>query len=443
MSTAACTRWGLEGMIPAAPDGTIRLGGLALRDHWFDVPLEHARPDGEAIRLYAREVVAVDKLRDDLPWLLFLQGGPGGKSPRPDGASGWIGRAVKDYRVLLLDQRGTGLSSPLTARTVVRRGDPAAQADYLAHFRADAIVADAEHVRRALLGPDGRWSVLGQSFGGFCALTYLSFAPEGLAAAYLTGGLGPLEASAEQVYRATYEHARAKNAAFHAAFPDDRERLEAVAAHLRSNDVRLPDGSPLSVRRLQTLGIALGARSGVPSLHYLLEEAFVHGPGGPELSDTFLHGAYASLSFAANPMYAVLHEPCYAQQAATRWAAERTRPADFDPDASPLLFTGEMIYPWMFDDDPALVPLRDAAELLAQRDDWPTLYDRAALAGNDVPAAAALYTDDMYVDAGLADQTAAAVRGLRVWKTNAYEHDGLRETDDVLDRLIAMVKGEL
>jgi pimeloyl-ACP methyl ester carboxylesterase len=443
MSTAACTRWGLEGMIPAAPDGTIRLGGLALRDHWFDVPLEHARPDGEAIRLYAREVVAVDKLRDDLPWLLFLQGGPGGKSPRPDGASGWIGRAVKDYRVLLLDQRGTGLSSPLTARTVVRRGDPAAQADYLTHFRADAIVADAEHVRRALLGPDGRWSVLGQSFGGFCALTYLSFAPEGLAAAYLTGGLGPLEASAEQVYRATYEHARVKNAAFHAAFPEDRERLEAVAAHLRSNDVRLPDGSPLSVRRLQTLGIALGARSGVPSLHYLLEEAFVHGPGGPELSDTFLHGAHASLSFAANPMYAVLHEPCYAQQAATRWAAERTRPADFDPDAWPLLFTGEMIYPWMFDDDPALVPLRDAAELLAQRDDWPALYDRAALAGNDVPAAAALYTDDMYVDAGLADQTAAAVRGLRVWKTNAYEHDGLRETDDVLDRLIAMVKGEL
>ena len=30
-----------------------------------------------------------------------------------------------------------------------------------------------------------------------------------------------------------------------------------------------------------------------------------------------------------------------------------------------------------------------------------------------------------------------------MWKTNAYEHDGLRETDDVLDRLIAMVKGEL
>jgi hypothetical protein len=102
-----------------------------------------------------------------------------------------------------------------------------------------------------------------------------------------------------------------------------------------------------------------------------------------------------------------------------------------------------MIYPWAFDDDPALHPFRDAAELLAQRDDWPALYDRTVLAANEVPAAAALYTDDMYVDAGYSEHTAAAVRGLRVWKTNAYEHDGLRETGHVLDRLIKMARGEL
>jgi hypothetical protein len=50
-------------------------------------------------------------------------------------------------------------------------------------FRAESIVADAEMIRQVLvpedhtLGP--RWSILGQSFGGFCAFTYLSFAPEG------------------------------------------------------------------------------------------------------------------------------------------------------------------------------------------------------------------------------------------------------------------------
>jgi hypothetical protein len=43
-------------------------------------------------------------------------------------------------------------------------------------------VADAELVRKALVPRDnneGRWSILGQSFGGFCAVTYLSVAPNG------------------------------------------------------------------------------------------------------------------------------------------------------------------------------------------------------------------------------------------------------------------------
>lgn len=41
---------------------------------------------------------------------------------------------------------------------------------------------DAELLRRLLLPPEGalsKWTLLGQSFGGFCCVTYLSFAPEG------------------------------------------------------------------------------------------------------------------------------------------------------------------------------------------------------------------------------------------------------------------------
>lgn len=48
--------------------------------------------------------------------------------------------------------------------------------------RADSIVFDAELIRKALVPLDntqGKWSILGQSFGGFCAFTYLSLAPEG------------------------------------------------------------------------------------------------------------------------------------------------------------------------------------------------------------------------------------------------------------------------
>lgn len=198
----------------------------------------------------------------------------------------------------------------------------------------------------------------------------------------------------------------------------------------------------------------LGGGSGSGSLHYLLEEAWVEGPDGPELSDTFLAGVQAKVSFAEGPLYAVLHEPIYGQQsvdrAGTAWSAERVRKEfpEFDARAAlesgaPVLFTGEMIYPWMFDTDPALRPLKETAELLAARTDWPDLYDPARLAANEVPVVAAVYHDDMYVDTADSLATARAVRGLRTWVTNEWEHDGLRVSGGkVLDRLIAMARGE-
>jgi pimeloyl-ACP methyl ester carboxylesterase len=120
----------------------------------------------------------------------------------------------------------------VTPRTILRLSSARAQAEYLSHLRADAIVADAEFIRRRLLGEDSTWSVLGQSYGGFCILHYLSVAPDNLAAAYITGGLGPLDAPAEEVYQASYAVVRAKNTSYHHAFPDDQDRLERIAAYL-------------------------------------------------------------------------------------------------------------------------------------------------------------------------------------------------------------------
>ena len=101
-----------------------------------------------------------------------------------------------------------------------------------------------------------------------------------------------------------------------------------------------------------------------------------------------------------------------------------------------------MIYPWMIDADPVLAPLREAADLLAERDDWPPLYDPSRLAATEVPVAAAVYYDDMYVDRELSLRTAGAIRGLRTWVTSEYEHDGLRvSAGAVLDRLIGMCRG--
>ncbi|MFE6750541.1 alpha/beta fold hydrolase [Kitasatospora purpeofusca] len=433
-----------------------RLPGIAFTDHVFQVPLDHAAPQGEQIEVYAREVVASGRTGDtDLPWLLFLQGGPGGKAGRPLGRDGWLERALDDHRVLLLDQRGTGRSTPATRQTLARRGGAEEQAEYLAHFRADSIVRDAELVRHRLLGGDRRWSVLGQSFGGFCTLTYLSIAPEGLDRAFVTGGLAGLRSSAADVYRAAYPRVVGKNEGHYARFPQDVDAVRRIAGHLAATPATLPDGGLLTVEAFQGLGMLLGTGSGSGTLHYLLEEAWVEGVEGPELSDTFLAGAQAQLSFAQGPLYAVLHESIYGQRsvdpAGTAWAAERVRAEfpEFDARAAlesgaPVLFTGEMIYPWLFDTDPALRPLKETADLLAARTDWPDLYDPAVLAANEVPVFAAVYHDDMYVDTADSLETARAVRGVRTWITNEWEHDGLRVSGGkVLDRLIAMARGEV
>ncbi|MFI6491641.1 alpha/beta fold hydrolase [Streptomyces sp. NPDC050564] len=425
--------------------------GVVLTDHRFTVPLDHDDPAGESIELFAREVVASDKAQQDLPWLVYLQGGPGFGANRFVGKQAWLGRALTEFRVLLLDQRGTGHSTPANRQTLPLRGGPREQADYLAHFRADSIVRDCEAIRPRLTGGDP-WTVLGQSFGGFCAVHYLSTAPQGLRAAVITGGLPALDGHADDVYRAAYPRIERKVAAHYARYPQDVERARQIAEYLLQHEPVLNSGYRLTVEAFQSLGIVLGGSEGSHRLHYLLEEAFVRTPQGPALSDAFQEDVQGLLSYAGHPLYALVHEACYAQgDRPTAWSAERVRAEfpQFDAakaltDDGPLLFTGESVHPWTFETDPALRPLRETAEELAARSDWRPLYDPARLAANEVPVAAAVYHDDMYVDAEHSLRTARAIRGLRTWVTDEFEHDGVRAGGPrVLDRLLALTRDEV
>jgi pimeloyl-ACP methyl ester carboxylesterase len=300
---------------------------------------------------------------------------------------------------------------------------PAEQADYLAHFRADAIVRDAEWIRDEL-GVQ-RWSVLGQSFGGFCVTSYLSLAPESLAEAFVTGGLPPLGHDVDEVYAHTYARVLERNRRYFARYPGDRERLRRLRTQLESEDVRLPDGDRLTWRRLRSLGHMLGMSDGPERLHYILELP----PGSP----AFLHDAADAEGLNRNPLYAILHEACYGDGTATRWSAGRML---LDAFESEDLLTGEHIYPWMFEEYSALAPLREAADLLAERE-WPRLYDLDALRGNEVPAAAVIYSEDMYVERAFSEETAARIRGMRTWLTSEYDHNGLRaDGERILGRLI-------
>jgi pimeloyl-ACP methyl ester carboxylesterase len=409
---------------------TVTAPGLVLTEHELDVPLDHSDPDGSQITVFAREVA--DPEGRDRPFLVYLQGGPGSEAPRPTRmptSPAWLDRALQDYRVLMVDQRGTGRSTPVG---VLEGMSPEQQADHLALFRADSIVADCEAIRQQL-GVD-TWSVLGQSFGGFCTLTYLSSAQHGLREAFFTGGLPPVGRHIDEVYTRTYATMLERNQRYYTRYPEDRDRVRMILDRCRAGGVRLPNGDAMTPRWFRQVGNALGMSDGAAKLHYLLEL----DPASP----AFAHDLAAMLPFQArNPLYAVIHEACYADGHATRWSAERTMPDAFHEDET--LFTGEHVTPAVFEDDSTLAPYADVAKLLAERE-WPRLYDADALAACQVPGAAAIYAEDPYVDRTFSEETARLIPTLRPWVTNEYEHNGLRAAGErILDRLIGMARGRL
>ena len=424
---------------PARTDWT--LPGLQLSDLVLPVPLDHAEPSGARIELFARLVARPGG--EDLPLLVFLQGGPGSEAPRPlDPATPpWLPRALRDHRVLLLDQRGTGRSTPVGpdvplpegaipgARTL-REATGEQQARYLTHFRADSIVADAELLREAL-GLE-RWSLLGQSFGGFTTLRYLSAAASGVEKALFTGGLPTVGPGMDQVYATTWEGMIERSERHWARFPGDRDRFRRLADAAAAGTLRVAGGRSVGVETLRRLGHLLGASQGAERLHLLLDL----DPASP----AFAHDLAAALPFSGrNPLYAVIHESCWADGVATRWAAERTMPAAVAED--PTLLAGEHIHRELFAEDPELAPWAEAAHLLAEHE-WPRLYDEQALRAAEVPGAAAVYFDDAYVPREHSLATAALLPGLRTWVTSEYEHNGLRASGEtVLDHLLDLAAG--
>ena len=418
---------------------TWTLPGLQLRDITLPVPLDHADPTGARIEVFARVVTADGG--EDRPYLVFLQGGPGSEAPRPLEASspGWLSRALREHRVVMLDQRGTGRSTPVGPDTTLPEGAGAPtlreataqqQARYLTHFRADAIVADAELLREHL-GVES-WALLGQSFGGFTTLRYLSTAASSVSTALFTGGLPTVGPGMDEVYTTTWHGMIERSERFWARFPGDRDRFRRLADAADAGRLRLPDGQRVGVERLRRLGHLLGASQGAERLHYLLDL----DPASP----AFAHDLAAALPFGGrNPLYAVIHESCWADGVATRWAADRTMPAAVAED--PTLLAGEHIHRDLFAEDPELAVWAEAADLLAEHE-WPRLYDEQALRAAEVPGAAAVYYDDAYVPREFSMATAALLPGLRTWVTSEYEHNGLRASGEgVLDHLLDLAAG--
>ncbi|KAI1809382.1 alpha/beta-hydrolase [Poronia punctata] len=492
-------------------------GKILVQELWFEVPLDHSKPSGRMIKLFARSAVRYErpivepKEPEELPYLLFLQGGPGGGCPAPQDSTLSTHMLPRGYKLLFLDQRGTGLSCTVSADILRQHvGGPQEQADYLKLFRADTLVKDSEAVRRCLTKdypPEKqKWSTFGQSFGGMMTLTYLSFAPEGLRECFITGGLAALDKGPDEIYQTTFQRVVERNRAYYNKFPDDVVSVRLITETIRKEGgergIPLPTGGFLTAQRFLTIGVDLGMDGGLDRIHNLVVRMM------GDLNQ-FAMFSYATLSIISHdkgwddaPIYSVLHEPawCYAPGIASKWSAHRVgstlpefqwlrndwdgppsssseapSPSSEQPEPEqplsppremilgndwtgllpspskpsyppstqykpqpPLFFSGEMIFPFLFDTCAELMKFKETAQILADYDEWSPLYDIEQLGKNEVPVYAATY-NDMYVDAGMARVTASKVKGIKVFETNVLYHSALRtKPNDVFRELLAL-----
>jgi len=407
---------------------TRRLQDLTVEDHTLTVPLVWGDDtDTRTIEVYA--AVIAREGGADLPYLVYLQGGPGSEAPRPyhaPVAPSWLDAALEHYRVVMIDQRGTGRSTPIGDADLARGTDELAE--YITHLRADGIVRDCEALREHLGATT--WSVLGQSFGGFTTLAYLSTDASSLREVFFTGGLSAIGRHPDEVYALTYDKLRDGSERYYRRFPHHRDTVRRLADLTDAGKIVLPDGEVVATSRLRSLGMLLGSNHGWQTLHHLLDEE-------PH-TNAFRHDLAAALPYGTrNPLYMVFHESSYADGYATSWSADRVEPDDFREDVT--LLTGEHVRREWLDTVPGFRPWKDVTLALAEHE-WPRVYDADALRASGAHGAAAVYVNDLYVPVEYSLETLELLPGVTPWITSEHEHSGLRE-GDVLPHLLDLAHG--
>lgn len=410
------------------PSTVRRLQDLTIEDHLIEVPLVWGdASDARTIDVHA--AVVSREGGEDLPFLTFLQGGPGNEAPTPfhqPTAPGWLDAALAHYRVVLLDQRGTGKSTPVSD-SILNRMPAVEVAEYLTHLRADSIVRDAEAMREHL-GAE-TWSTLGQSFGGFTTLAYLTTDAASLDDVYITGGLSAVGRHPDDVYALCYDKMRVMTERYYRRFPEHRDAMRRLVDLADAGRIVLPSGEVVSRSRMRSVGSLLGGDNGWQTLWSILD--------ADPSTNAFRYDLAGAMPFGGrNPLYYVFHESSYADGFATNWSAERTEPDDFREDVT--LFTGEHVRREWSETVPAFQPWAEVTDLLAVQD-WPSLYSADRIREADPTGAAAVYVNDVYVPLEFSLETAALMPGVQTWVTSEHEHSGLR-TGDVLPRLIDLAQ---
>lgn len=198
-----------EGRLQGAPCPIDIPAGHTASCGKLTVPLDYDDPAGTALEL---SVMVFEGEGDGAP-AIYLEGGPGGAgSLTIEGLFPYFEPLLADRDLVILDQRGTGHSSPLLhcfelQEAIVgelpdeeQLADAVAQLTQCAaefrdqgwnprHFSTHASAADIEQLRQAL-GYES-WHVFGVSYGTRLALDVMRYFPQGVASVVLDSTVPP------------------------------------------------------------------------------------------------------------------------------------------------------------------------------------------------------------------------------------------------------------
>lgn len=439
-----------------------RDGFLVMKMH-FQVPLMQGTDiSGELIDVYAELVygapglpphngLTLDQTLQSITArtknnsiLLYLCGGPGDGNPAL--AYPELNKIILErlaLPVLYVNFRGTGDvgdESRVCAANLAARAHRSglSAAEYLALFRQDSIAADLESIRLCLGGV--KYRLVGQSFGGWVAMTYLSRRPEALEVVYLTGGMPPIGKTPEQVYDALYRLVERENEKYYAEHQEDKALILRITRWLEGNDVSLNVEKPenkrqavpagkLTAKGFMTMGRHFGrGKPGRDWVHSVVnsfaDDIEREGEISNEAIAEFLKLNGTGFKLHLRPLYAAVHELiyCTGPGVASEWAAQRLGRQrknfrwledgfEFAKSEDTLYFSGEMIYQFMLKDaGEELEPFIKPADVLARSTQWSELYDEEQLRQTTVPVKALIYPNDMFLDFGFSTEAAKRIR---------------------------------
>jgi pimeloyl-ACP methyl ester carboxylesterase len=217
----------------------------------LEVPENYQKPEGEKISINFAVLPAIDDSEYKIP-LMFLAGGPGQAATE---LAMLLNRAFREVRktrdIILVDQRGTGKSHPLSCDleeegsvyNMLTKDFKASDVNEcvsqfegdLSQYNSENAIRDFDAVRAAL--GHTKINIYGGSYGTRAGLVYMRMFPESLESVVLDG-VGPIEVpiglfgqSVDRAFNLLVENCQ-KSKPCHQAFPDLAEEFQQVKLRL-------------------------------------------------------------------------------------------------------------------------------------------------------------------------------------------------------------------